>query len=243
MNLFAKKYPGANNVILEHPVYDIEYPNIPGKEESLEKLGLSPWRTYLLCFGAFRSKEERKLIMDTAKNLEDKSIMILAPTFFKIKKRRNILKMFTDIALFFYYKVICKNIHFEGKNIPHSLLPYYFSVCDIGIIQRTRILNSGNLPLNFYFGNIVVGPNTGNVGAILKESGNPVFGEGTPNTLAQAVSEAVTLLKSDLREKNRHLAVSRWNSAAIAGKQLAQYDNILANRKQNSPPHAGFQQE
>lgn len=49
------------------------------------------------------------------------------------------------------------------------------SVADIALLQRVKILNSGSLPLNFYFGNVVVGPDVGNVGEILKKTGNPVF--------------------------------------------------------------------
>lgn len=234
LNLFSKEYTEANNVLLEHPVYDIEYPKIPSKNEALLKLGLPQNNTYLLCFGAFRDKEERQLIIDALKRLEDKSIRILAPAFFKIKKRRNILKMIPDIIFFFYYKISAKNIYFNGKNIPDSLLPYYFCVCNIAIIQRKKILNSGNMPLNFYFGNIVIGPDTGNVGPILKESGNPVFDPQNPQTLAQAVSEAVSLLKTDLQEKNRQIALTRWNSRAIAQKQLAYYDKIHAEYGRNS---------
>lgn len=226
LNMFEKEYAESKNVLLEHPVYDIEYPQIPARDESLFKLELSYKYTYLLCFGAFRDKEERQLIIGASKKFKDKSIRILAPTFFKIKRRRNVLKMIPDVIIFFYYKLHCRNILFSGKNVPNSLLPYYFSVCDIAVIQRKKILNSGNLPLSFYFGNVVVGPNTGNIATILKESSNPVFDPENPQTLAQAVSEAVSLLKTDLQKRNRQLALSRWNSKTIAKKQLAYYDKI-----------------
>lgn len=228
LNAFEKEYVEAKNVLLEHPVYDIEYPQTPSQDESLSKLGLSHKRTYLLCFGAFRNKEERQLIMEASKKFKDKSIRILAPKFFKIKRRRNVMKMIPDIIIFLYYKLHCRKILFSGKNVPCSLLPYYFRACDIAVIQRTKILNSGNLPLNFYFGNIVVGPNIGNIATILKESGNPVFDPENPQSLTQAISEAISLLKTDLHKRNRQLAINRWNSKTIAQKQLAYYDKIKA---------------
>ena len=40
-------------------------------------------------------------------------------------------------------------------------------------IQRTDILNSGNVPLALSFGRVVTGPDSGNIGGLLAETSTP----------------------------------------------------------------------
>lgn len=57
--------------------------------------------------------------------------------------------------------------------IPDEQLPCYLAAADVVFIQRTDILNSGNVPLALSFGRVVTGPASGNIGGLLAETGNP----------------------------------------------------------------------
>lgn len=230
--LFEKEYPHANNIILEHPVYDIEYPFLPSRKESKRILKLKENVCYILCFGAFRSDDERKLIMNLSRHLPYNQ-RILAPVFCRIKWRRNILKVIKQILQFCFYKVFCHKIIFTGKMISQKALPYYFRACEVTVIQRCQTLNSGNLPLSFYFGNVTVGPDTGNIGEILKENNNPVFDPCNSLSLQNAVHKATKLLNTKIPRNNRKIAKSHWNSLLIAKKLLYYYEILMSQDIEN----------
>lgn len=117
----------------------------------------------------FRSDDERNMIIELSKKLKGKNIKILAPTFSYVAKRKNMFAEFTRLIKYIKYSIKYPNIIKRIGLVSNEMLPYFCKSCDIALIQRTQILNSGNLPLNFYFGNVVIGPNVGNVGAILKK--------------------------------------------------------------------------
>ena len=54
-------------------------------------------------------------------------------------------------------------------------VPAYFVAADVVFIQRLEILNSGNVPMAYAAAKVVVGPDMGNVGELLRATGNPAF--------------------------------------------------------------------
>ena len=90
---------------------------------------------------------------------------------------------------------------------------------DIMFIQRLEILNSGNLPLGFAGGNIVVGPDLGNVGEMLRATGNPVFDPHDKESIFIAVDKAISMLKQNnysQGKKNYEYAKNHWNKEHVA---------------------------
>lgn len=221
--LFEKKYPSANNLLLEHPVYNDLYTEFPSKEKALKKLKLSSKYKYVLCIGAFRDEEERILICKIVNSFKKKRIKILAPLFCKIKFKKNIFKVIKELFTYLRYKILFPRILFTGKSISDTLLPYYMSVSDVSLIQRVKILNSGSLPLNYYFGNVVVGPNVGNVGEILKKTRNPTFDVNNLNSLPVAIMNGFNLFNMGLGDKNKKIAENNWLIKHISNKQIAYY--------------------
>ena len=227
LSFCEKKFPSARHKLLEHPVYDDLYTFLPARQVAYQTLKLSSSFRYILCLGAFRADEERALLIKLLKELNKHSVKVIAPSFFCIKFTKNPFLFFNRIVTFIKYKLLYKNIIFSGKSVPDELLPYYMSVADIALLQRVKILNSGSLPLNFYFGNVVVGPDVGNVGEILKKTGNPVFNVENTSTLKTAVDEAFSLYNTGYGEKNRRYALENWRISLIAQKQYMYYKELL----------------
>lgn len=218
-------YPEAKHLLLEHPVYDREYPFIPSREEARRKLMLDPSCRYLLCFGAFRDDEERNLVGKVADAFRGQKLRILAPSFFRIRNphRRNKIIVLSQLCKKEFLRLRFPNVINEGRLVPNDLVPYYLRACDEALIQRVRILNSGNLPLNYYFGNVVVGPSVGNVGQLLSETGNPSFDPRNDGSLISAVCRGLELSQSGKGEENRKYAMDHWTTEAVGARQFAYY--------------------
>ena len=89
--------------------------------------------------------------------------------------------------------------------------PAYFTAADVVFIQRLRILNSGNLPMGFYYGRPVLGPAVGDVGEILQEAGNPTFDPEDAPSVATALRRALAAVNGPLGAANRVKADAEWN--------------------------------
>lgn len=216
MNLFKIKYCNAKNVLLPHHVLDEIYTNLPDKIESAKKLNLQFGKSYILCFGAFRDDEERRIVIELARELKSQNVGILAPRFISIPNRRNPFLKIVPYLKLLYYKLKYPDIYMTGRYIPDEMISLYYAASDISLIQRVHILNSGNVPLGLYMGNVVVGPDTGNVGVLLKESGNPVFDVDDLSTLKIAVMEATELVKKGMGEINHQYAMKHFATKKIA---------------------------
>lgn len=216
LDLFKEKYPNSKNVLIPHHIYDTVYNKVMNKQECLAKLNLDKSKKYILCFGAFRSNEERELVIRLSKMTHQQNIMILAPAFYSVIFRKSnwkryhvkyLLSYLVRRILYIVYKFKYKSIYFERKEIGDDRLIYFYGACDIALIHRTKILNSGNVPLAFLMKKVVVGPDTGNVGVLLREMGNPTFDCNDLSTLYIGVKKALEL------EQNSNLGVSNYNFA------------------------------
>lgn len=216
LDLLKDKYVQANHVLIQHHVYDTVYTAIPSKQDALEMLNLDKNKKYVLCFGQFRNNDEREMVIKLSKALRLDGYNILAPGFSPVAhKRRNIKILLETRIKYLYYTIKYPNIIKCYDKIPDSLVPAYYAASDICFIQRRKILNSGNLPLALYMGNIVVGPNMGNVGPLLKQTGNPTFETNIKEDYIKAVKEAFNK-PTVLGGKNREWAFKFMLTKKIA---------------------------
>lgn len=229
LNLFQKRYPTIQNVLLPHHVYDTIYPNKPSREESLKVLNLKNNITYILCFGEFRANEERRLITHLTKSAVKENFRILAPSFCLIPKRRNLLIVLLMFIKYIFYKIkYSKYIVFEKRPINNTKLLYYYGASDISLIHRLHILNSGNVTLGFLMKNVVIGPNIGNVGELLNETNNPTFDPSHINeTLLPAIKQAIKLKQSNKGIYNYEYSMKYLSTTYIAKKLYYYYKNMI----------------
>ena len=225
LQLFLNKYPLVDNQLLFHHVYDEIYKDLPSREESLEFLNLDSSKFYVLCFGAFRSKEERDFIIDLANNLKGKNIEILAPSFYRLMKRRNILCLLKSYLYYYYYKFRYKNIKFKNEFIDDTALKFYYGAASVSLIHRLKILNSGNVPLGFLMKKIIIGPQIGNVGRWLEETGNFTFKIDKTGEIAKIVDYIIEN-KID-GEKNYKYAIDYLSTQKISFQLYQHYKRTL----------------
>lgn len=221
-NLLKERLPLVKHELIPHHIYDRLYTYLPPKDISCKHLHLSPNLNYILCLGAFRSQAENDLIKYTVRHLPKKTCLI-APSFVFARKGKWDVMYYWRKYVNFNKKLIA-NIYY----ISDDELLYYLAVSDISLIHRPKILNSGNVPLGMFAGNVIIGPEVGNVGDILKETGNFTFQNLTeiPNLIEYALDAARNGKGCD----NAKYALSNWSSSVIAKKVLNSYQTLL-NKK------------
>lgn len=226
LSLFKEKYPNTLNYLLYHHIYDDIYKFSPKQEEGIKSLNLDLRQKHILCFGAFRNKEEQNLIIKLSKHLKNKKIKIVAPSFFIIPSRRNIIAYIKTIIKYLYYKYKYSNIITSLRYVNDNKLPYYFAACNITLIQRLDILNSGNVPLAFLMKKVVVGPNKGNVGDWLNKTQNYTFEVNDINSLYRAIDLALN--DEQKGNKNYLYAINNLTTEITSSKLYKLYKKILA---------------
>lgn len=224
--LFKHKYPQARHELLYHHILDTKYQTAT-REVSIEKLKLNPDKKYILCFGAVRDNEERYLIDLVTKHYKQSGIEVLAPSYMKIRKRRNFFLMSKEWLICRVKEIMSPGLHIYGWFVKDDLLPYFFGASDLVLIHRKKILNSGNLPLGLMMGKVVVGPNVGNVGDIIKEIGNPVFDIDSEESLYQAIDKGLELSRNGKGFANSEYAKKNLSTFQISQKLYSIYKSLI----------------
>lgn len=228
LNLFKQKYPNIRHWLLPHQIFDTVYTSIPTKGEAIKKLKLNPNKKYILCFGAFRADEERKLVVGVAKHFKRKGVEILAPSFMAVPQKRKLPFLPNHIER---KKIVYENlykIHMTGSSwvsVSDEMLPFYYAASDLCLIQRKKILNSGNAILPLLFDKIVVGPKVGNVGCLLTEMGFPTFAVNDDRTILDAISNGFVLAKSTYPAMKFK---TKFSTANVSSQMFSFYQKILS---------------
>lgn len=227
--LFEKRYPQVKHLLIPHHLYDTVYTHFPSRAESLKYLNLPQDKTYVLCFGTFRAKRERQLIINLSKQLDDKNIFILAPSFMNIWWRS--FRVFHRLLKKLYYQY-WYNIYCTGRTwraVSEKRLSYYYGAADVVFIQRVKILNSGNAMMPMLFGKVVIGPDCGNVGPLLKQWGYPAFPIDDMSHLGAIVRKAIELEKAGVSVQKRDKQISEYATYVIVSRLYESYNLIIAS--------------
>lgn len=218
-HLFEEKYPHAKNVLLYHHVYDHLYsPTQLTRERCLSILGLDKRIRYVLCMGAFRSKEEREMVLSVNKRLRKHKIEILAPTFIPISEDFSMVHRIYGFLKKSIANLIYPHLHIIGYPVSDELMPIYYKASDVALIQRLHILNSGNVLMGLLMEKVVVGPDVGNVGTLLKEMGNPVFESNNSKSIASLILNGIDDMRNGLGKRNRNFAVENFGTSVVSEK-------------------------
>jgi len=111
--------------------------------------------------------------------------------------------------------------------IPHENVPGLLRVADLLVIPRKKALNSGNVALGFTFGTVVVGPDVGVIGEVLRETGNPVYDPTQPKSLGTALEQGIGLTRSGKGEENRAHAEDYWDWTDLAAEHVDFYHELI----------------
>lgn len=224
--LLASQYPNAKHVVVPHHIYDDIYQFNYDRHECQQQLGIDGSKINILCFGEFRSDEERDFLIRLRTSIADNRIDFLTPGFFRRHwYAKSVKETYCRICKIVRYK--CMGFKFNSKILDNATTEKYFVACDMVMLQRLSILNSGNLPMGFYAGKVVVGVDDGNVGAILKETGNPTFAPNDVESAKKAILKAIELNRQGLGERNQTLAEREWNTNVITNRLREEYLRLI----------------
>ncbi len=231
-DLLQPQYPKAQHVMIPHHIYDNVLSFSVSQQEARLRLHLPQDKKIILSFGKFRNNKERQFVLNIKNKCNHSPLfgrgaggeaLFLMPGFYRETLHTwNPIKFITRLYHTIRYKL--KGIRFCNEAIPDDLMQCYFCAADVVLIQRLDILNSGNLPMAFHAGKVVVGPNVGNVGEILHETGNFTF---DPHDMRSAVSALQNALEATSKGgENKTYATEHWSSERIAASLLKYYQQI-----------------
>ncbi len=229
---FNRTYPGnkIQHFVIPHHIYDLCQYTFPSKDEAKQWLKIPAGKFVILTFGSYRDEEEQELIIKAFKLLPLPDKYLLAPGFYNdcfINRKtpiHNLLKHHIKKKKFQLDKDLALQQH--GK-ISNTQLPYYFSAADIVLIQRKSILNSGNVPMAFFFHKPVAGPKFGNIGELLRQTGNPTFDLTDSLSVVNAISQISCPEAQELGERNAEFAHRYMGTKTITLKTISSYKQIL----------------
>lgn len=230
INLLQQTYPNvkAESIVIPHHTYDTLYDLRIDKQFARVQLGIPKDARVVLSFGAFRHDEERKLMTDISDNMGEE-YYFLAPSFCPPSPilRKNIFKGFQALCnILKYYTIAHKhNLHIRHSYVPDDMLPLYLVSADVLFIQRIKILNSGNVSLAMMAGLPIVGPDVGNVGEMLKKTGNRVFDPQKTDEIPMLIKDALSDHKTP--SKNHIYAQDYLSTSSVSRMFKDFYQRIM----------------
>lgn len=232
---FIGKHPESEQVqvVIPHHIYEGLYDMDITRDAGRRALGIPADRLVVLAFGAFRHAQERRLVWGAFRRLHFPAKFLLAPRLWPYTRHGSRLKGLKRlVGLMLYTAAHTVEGFFDSRItsarplIPDEQLPYYLAAADVVFIQRTDILNSGNVPLALSFGRVVTGPDSGNIGGLLARTGNPTFDPADPRSVDIALERAARLAATDQGARNRAYAQEHFNVARIAAMYGALYERL-----------------
>lgn len=226
--ILKMKFPNAYHFVVPHPAYYNEKEMVLTQEDCRKKYGLPKQYPIVLAFGAVRNDVEREMLIKLSHHFYFKCCIWVPKMHRSLRTNRNKL---SKILTYIVFRIHGIRMH-RGLICEKDVIEIV-QASDIIFIQRKEILNSGNLPLGFSMGKIVVGPDKGNVGRILRETGNPVFNPDDHNSINGALVDALKMFNSNNLQglKNFEYARKYWSKRRVAELLNNEILNINASNK------------
>jgi hypothetical protein len=219
---------GPRHVVIPHQNY-CSLPNVVERKEARMRLRIQQDANVMLVFGAIRSDAERELILSSFHGLAVDRKLLLVSSWREHLARVSWIRLKYWIRDFvrLYYR-IHPHFSFHYGFVSEDDTQLYLNAADVLFIPRLKVLNSGNVTLGMTFGRVVVGPDSWDVGEILKETGNPVFDIESPATAVAALERGFQLYNEGVVGKaNQRLATSEWSVQACAEKYILFFHGLL----------------
>lgn len=222
------EYPGLSDgkhsAIIPHGDYSYFSADKP-RETCRDWLGISDEEKLVLSFGAIRSKTELEMAVSAFKQADVKNGRYLMagslPSPYKSQ-----LSHFTDRKIL-YTNMFHPAIQTYEEPIGKNDVQLFLKAADLLFIPRFNTLNSGNVALGFTFGKVVIGPDYGVIGEMLRATRNPVYDPFNVERIAQAIQIGLELAAKNHGEKNRKYAQQNMGWGNVAMKTSALYQKIL----------------
>jgi len=234
------KHPDSRNAVILHHIYQYTYQEDISVERARQYLQLPQEAFIVTAFGEFRNCEEIRMVLGAFRSWNEKQKLLLAPRLYPFSRHNhyggNFLKRWASKTGYYLLMSLLNRVMKlrAGANdelIDNCDLPYYMAASNVIFIQRKGQLNSVNIPLAFLFHKVVIGPDSGNIGELLRNTGNPVFRSDKKQDIIRALKEARHLSARGKGEANYAYAIRNMSINKV-GKQYAELYEELADRHQ-----------
>ncbi|HEX6924633.1 MAG TPA: hypothetical protein VF167_04360 [Longimicrobiaceae bacterium] len=211
------------HTIVPLPVFTTFADGMP-REEARRSFGLKPQASVALSFGTIRRLGEVWTLLQGFRRarLPYKRLLVAGNLSSQLDGSARVT---TKAMLHTSPRTIA-----QVGRIPDDEVQRFFKAADLLVISRLETLNSGNVQLGFGFGKVVVGPDTGVTGEILRATGNPVYRPGDADDLAGAMERALEASRAGKGEDNRAFAHREWAPGRIATMHVQFYRDLLGKR-------------
>lgn len=234
---FSTKHPKSKHVIIPHHIYQYTYNEEISVERARQYLMLPQEAFIVNAFGKFRNNEERCMVLNAFRTWKNERKLLLAPRFYPFSRSNDYGKNFfkrwaSRIGYYVFMPLINRALKLRaGANdelVDNCDLPYYMAASDVIFIQRKEALNSNTIPLAFLYHKVVVGPNVGNIGELLRTTGNPTFDPDDTADIQFALEKALRLSAWGQGEINYSYAMEHMNYKKT-GREYAKLYRKLAH--------------
>jgi hypothetical protein len=204
-----------SHVVIPHHIYDTFYPRTISRSEARKALGIKEEYKVILTFGTFRDKEEHLLVKNVFEQIDEPGKYLFAPAWYHNGRDE-----------YQNTQIIPKGNSWLGRGtVDQDMLPYCFAAADVIFIQRVRNLNSGNLPMGFFFNKTVVGPAVGNMTEYLDNRHNFSFDPFDSSSVLKALERGIE--RSKYPQVNEAYARKHWNTATICDAYRQLYQQLI----------------
>ena len=223
------------HVAIPHQNY-ASLPNSVSREEARKELGISRDANVMLVFGAIRNDAERQLVLETFHGLKVSKKHLLVSRWREKLADVSWIRLkywIRDLTRLFYR--LHPRYHFNYSFVEEEDTQLFLNAADVLFIPRFHVLNSGNVTLGMTFGRVVIGPDSWDVGELLREMDNPVFDPDRPETAIAAVEEAFQLaVAGKVAEANYGTAQREWTVSGVAAEYQQLYQDAFAGAEFSS---------
>ncbi|MBA2707459.1 MAG: hypothetical protein H0U59_06615 [Gemmatimonadaceae bacterium] len=225
------------HAIIPHHNY-LSLPNDTDRDGARKTLGIPRDASVMLVFGSIRGEAERQLVLDTFRGIRQPAPVLLVSRWNEKLAEVSLIRLkywLRDITRLYYR--LHPRYRLNYGFIEENDTQLYLNAADVLFIPRLHVLNSGNITLGMTFGRVVVGPDSWDVGELLRETGNPVFDPDRPETAAAAVDKGFDLARQGkVGAANKQLALSQW-SADQCAERYVQFFRELDSRVEVAVMH------
>jgi hypothetical protein len=225
---FQEFYPNFKRVV-HHVIPHQNYTSLPNnvtKKEARETLNIDANAKVMLVFGMIKEREKH-LITTAFESIPHKNKVLLAPGWKTQRRPIKWIRLREWVYRWDLWKAKKNDTFLTNLGfIKESDAQYYLKATDVLLIPRIDELNSGNITLGFTFGLVVLGRDGGDIGEILRETGNPVFDPSSSQSITQSVIEALELISKKHGLKNQKLAIDDWGIERISKLYLDFYNRL-----------------
>jgi len=211
--------------VIFHP-YFTSYKNDINRTKARKYFNIDNDAKLMLVFGNIRNKEENRLIKEVFKKIPYRKILLV--TRWYKQPRPSIRKSFFKYILWLinnFHIRIKKNYIIESGFVNDDLVQYYFNAADFVFIPRLYSLNSGIIPLAYFFATPILCPNIGNLKEMAELGGNKLF-DVNLNNIKHTIKDLIEN-KEIYSQKGHSFALSELNPEKIALKLVENYNSIL----------------